>query len=214
MEDRQVDAVLERELANSGLELDPALRARITSSLADLFTVLAAAMVGLMGTAGWERMTVPQLLGITALLASGVCLLALLLAWQMRPGSYRPMGTATAIGAFGVGLLTGMALLFPWGSSQAFVAQGWPCLASGLGVAIPGVLLLWLLVRRGAPLSFPHLGASLGATAGLLGVTVLQFHCPHQEALHLLAWHGSILLIATAIGVFVGLLAERLARRA
>jgi hypothetical protein len=58
------------------------------------------------------------------------------------------------------------------------------------------------------------MGATLGATAGLLGVTVLQVKCPHQEALHLLVWHGSVLAIATGAGLLTGWLAQRSSRRA
>src|SRR4029077_7430607 len=133
-----------------------------------------------------------ELLAMAALYATGVSLLAVSLAWQMRPGSYRRVSTTALLGAFGIGLLLGMALLFPWQSSPAFALEGWPCLLGGLGIAVPGALLLWLVVRRGAALSFTTLGATLGATAGLLGVTVLQFKCAHQEASHLLVWHTGV----------------------
>lgn len=40
-------------------------------------------------------------------------------------------------------------------------------------------------------------------------MTALQIKCPHQEAPHLLVWHGSVLLIAAGTGVLIGWLAER-----
>ena len=68
---------------------------------------------------------------------------------------------------------------------------------------------MWLIVRRGAPLAVGTLGATIGAAAGLLGVTVLQFRCPLQEAPHLLVWHGGVLVLATVAGSAVALLAHR-----
>ena len=53
-------------------------------------------------------------------------------------------------------------------------------------------------VREGSrkiALSPTALGASVGAMAGLVAVTVLQFDCVYQEALHLLLWHWSVLAI-------------------
>ena len=105
--------------------------------------------------------------------------------------------------------LSSLALLFPWRGVQAFVAMGWPCLLGGLGIAVPAALLLWVIVRRGAPLSVGTLGATIGATAGLLGVTVLQFKCPLQEAPHLVVWHGGVLVVATVAGWAVAHLAHR-----
>ena len=204
-------------------QVPPALAARITHSLAAslepvqllspvsvsvlqilaVFGVFALTLVLLMGTAGASRMTIVEFVAMAALLATGVCLFAVSLAWQMRPGSYRRVSTTALLGAFGVGLLIGMALLFPWQSSPAFALEGWPCLLGGLGMAVPGALLLWLVVRRGAPLSVTAMGATLGATAGLLSVTVLQFRCPHQEASHLLVWHAGVLALTTASGILL-----------
>jgi hypothetical protein len=162
-----------------------------------------------MGTVGLEHMSRFQLLAISAVLATGVCLFSASLASQIRPGSYQRVSGIALVAVFGVGLLTGMALLFPWRAARPFLAQGWPCLLGGLGVAAPGAILLWIVLRRGAALSAVTLGATIGATAGLLGVTVLQFKCPLQEAPHLLVWHGGVLVTATVAGAAVALLAHR-----
>jgi hypothetical protein len=45
--------------------------------------------------------------------------------------------------------------------------------------------------------------------AGLLAVTVLQFGCVYQEALHLLLWHWSVLAIAAGAGALLGTLSSR-----
>lgn len=232
MDDRQLETMLEEQAGSAG-PISPELQARIAGSLTDslrpvkpvssvivsllqiaaVFAIFAVALVAVMGTAGLARMSAVQLGVIAALIVAGAGLFSLSLAWQMRPGSYQFLRPAGILGIFGVGLLTGMALLFPWVSPQAFVIQGWHCLASGLAVAAPAALLVWLVVRRGAPLSMSAWGATLGATAGLLGVTVLEFQCPHQEALHLLVWHGSVLIITTAAGIVIARTAVRFFRR-
>jgi len=191
----------------------PALRASITQIIV-LFVVFSSALVTVMGTAGIARASLLQVVGIGVLIATGVYLFSVMLARQMRPGSYQPVPAHTVLAAFGLGLLTAMGVLFPWGAAPRFVAQGWPCLLGGMSVAIPAAALLWLIVRRGAPLSMRTMGATLGATAGLLGVTVLQVKCPHQEALHLLVWHGSVLVIVTGAGWLAGWLAQRFSQRA
>jgi hypothetical protein len=138
-----------------------------------------------------------------------VSLFSLTLAWQIRPGSLQKIPAKLSWACFGVGFLTGAALLFPWRGAEAFVSRGWPCLLTGSAVAIPGGVLFWLLTRRGVPLSAGAFGGTLGAIAGLLGLTVLQFHCLYQNAAHLLLWHGGILVLSITTGLLVALAIER-----
>ena len=179
-----------------------------------IFCAAVAVMLAVMGTAGLARMTPVQIAGMSALLIAGAALFAVSLARQMRPGSAQRLPAPLILSVFGAGLLIGMALLFPFRDQPAFVATGWPCLAAGLGMAAPSALLLWLTVRRGAWLSLQILGVTLGATAGLLGVTVLQYQCPHQDAWHLLVWHGPVLAVAAGAGLLVARVAMRLLSRA
>ena len=166
-----------------------------------VYAALAAAFLGMMGTAGATEMSIRQFATMTGILAAGAGLLALSLARQMRPGSpHRP--PAPVIPAIiGLACLSAMAGLFSWLPAGVFFAEGWPCLVAGLTMAAAGGLSLGLAVRRGAPVSVRTFGATLGATAGWVGVTVLQYKCPHQQALHLLAWHGSVLVVGSAVGV-------------
>lgn len=173
------------------------------------FAVLSWGLIAVMGTAGIARASLIQIVGIGVLLTIGVCLFSAMLGNQMRPGSYQPVRWHIMLAAIGIALLTSMGVLFPWDEGSRFVAQGLPCLLAGVSMAVPAAALLWLAVRRGALLSMIKTGATLGATAGLLGVTVLQAKCPHQEAPHLLAWHGSVLLIPIGAGVLTGWMAQR-----
>ena len=174
-----------------------------------IFVLVAAGMIGLMGVSGLRTLHPSQALGMIAILAVEVVLLSLVLAWQMRPGSRQRIPAKLSWACFGAGFLTGAALLFPWRAAPSFVSQGWPCLLTGSAIAIPGGILFWLLARRGIPLSPTAFGGTLGAIAGLLGMTVLQFRCIYQHAAHLLVWHGAILALAIAAGVWIARVMDR-----
>jgi hypothetical protein len=100
--------------------------------------------------------------------------------------------------------------LFPWREPGTSTGLSWQCSLREFAIAAPAAALLWMLLRRSAPaLSPTALGASAGAIAGLLAVTVLQFGCVYQEALHLLLWHWSVLAISAGAGALLGRLSGR-----
>jgi hypothetical protein len=189
------------------------LREALIAEFIAVFVVLSTVLTALMGTAGIVHASMTQVVVIGVLLLTGVYLFATMLANQMRPGSYQPVSWHVVLAAMGLALLVAMGVLFPWVARPRFVAEGLPCLVSGVGIAIPAAALLWLGVRRGATFSIIAKGGTLGAIAGLVGVTVLQIKCTHQEAAHLLAWHWSVLLIAVGGGVLAGWLAQRVSDR-
>ena len=174
-----------------------------------LFAIPAAAIMGL---GGFETMDVFQLIPITAVLALGLVLLALSLAWQITPGSLQRISVRGAVNILVAGFTVGVVFLFPWHTPEAFLARGWPCLRAGLMMALPAGLLFWQVARRGAPLEMKALGGTLGAISGLLGVSVLQFHCDRQETEHLLFWHGGVLLVSIVAGVLGASAASHLRR--
>ena len=158
-------------------------------------------------------MNVFQLIAVAVVLALGVALLAFSLAWQVTPGSLRRISVRAAVNILVAGFIVGVVFLFPWHTPEAFLARGWPCLKAGLLMALPAALLFWLLVRRGAPLEMNTLGGTLGAISGLLGVSVLQFHCDRQETEHLLFWHGGVLVVSIVAGWLIASAAGRWGRR-
>jgi hypothetical protein len=228
--DKKIDRLLELAPAP---ELSPELHRQISGALAaslqpvkpipatsvlagqfaSIFLVFAAALIALMGVTGFRTLDAGQAVGIVVILAVGVSLFSLLLAWQIRPGSLQEIPAKLAWACFGVGFLTGAALLFPWRGAEAFVSRGWPCLVAGSAVAIPGGVLFWVLTRRGVPLSAGAFGGTLGGLAGLLGMTVLQFRCLYQNATHLLVWHGGVLVLSITTGVLIALAIEHNGRR-
>jgi hypothetical protein len=82
------------------------------------------------------------------------------------------------------------------------------CLKNGLSFSIAAAVLLWLILRRGAILLPKLMGAAAGGLAGLSGFSVLEVNCPNLNALHILAWHGGVVLIGSLGGVLVGAAVE------
>ena len=178
--------------------------AAMTAEFVIVFLLIFAAVISRMIVVGFEVMNLPQLIGISTILSFGVVLLALSLAWQIRPGSLRRIPEWALVAILGAGLLVGILSLFPWKTPDAFVVRGIRCLRAGLVLAAPVALVFLFLVRRGAPLGLRSLGGTLGAIAGLLAVTVLQYTCDLQDIGHLLVWHGGVLILSTLAGALVG----------
>lgn len=61
---------------------------------------------------------------------------------------------------------------------------------------------------RGWVVARAAIGASVGALAGLLAASVLQFTRDRQDAGHLLVWHGGILLASIVLGMLVAWMAD------
>ena len=181
----------------------------LTAQLLVIFLIVALAATGMMNAVGIAVMKQWQLIGIIGFLAVGAAFLSLSLAWQMTPGSLRRVPATTALTILAASFLVGVAILFPWQTPEGFFRFGWHCLRVGLMMAGPAAVLFGILVWRGAPLGFGMLGATLGAIAGLLSVTILQFTCDHQDAIHLVAWHGGVLAISTLMGIVIGLSVRR-----
>src|ERR1019366_5363418 len=97
----------------------PATRV-LAGQVAALFLVFAVALIAMMGVTGFRTMDIWQAVVTVAILAVGVSLLSLVLAWQIRPGSQQRISAMLAWACLGVGFLTGAALLFPWRGAKAF----------------------------------------------------------------------------------------------
>jgi hypothetical protein len=169
-----------------------------------LFVLLTIPASGMMDLMGWRLMSPGQVTAVTAVLIAGAALLSLSLAWQMTPGSLQRIPANRAMWILSVSFLVVVAILFPWHTPEGFFRLGWRCLKMGLLMAVPAAALFGILLRRGAALSPGALGGTLGAISGLLGITVLQFQCDTQDAIHLLVWHGAVVVISASIGFLIG----------
>jgi len=165
-----------------------------------LFAGVAAAFIGM---SGLRYMSTAQLVGMSTIFMAGAALLSLSLAWQMTPGSLQRYAPKTLVPLLAGVFWLSVTLLFSSSVPEAFVTRGLFCLGTGLLMAAPASVLFWLLMRRGSALAMGPLGASLGAIAGLAGVTVLQLTCSHQDLGHLFTWHGAVLVASISLGVLI-----------
>ena len=167
-----------------------------------LFAGLARAMAGV---AGFRRMNLTQLSGMSAILLLGATLLAVSLVRQMIPGRLQRFSAKTILPALTTAFLLGVALLFPFRAPEAFLARGLHCLGLGLLMSVAVAIPFAFFARRGAIQRMGVMGATLGASAGLFSVAVLQFSCSHQDLGHLLVWHGLVLAASILLGACLAL---------
>jgi hypothetical protein len=169
-----------------------------------VFGAYAVGLIAAMDKSGFHLMSKSQMCSMAAIFAAGGVLFSLMLVNRMVPASRRTVPLPLVLTLFGVGVVGGLALLFPWTASPAFVSEGWPCGLMELAIAAPAAFIFWLLARRGALFAGASLGAALGGLAVVLSLLILQFQCMFQQAPHLLVWHAGTATLAIALGALPG----------
>ena len=159
---------------------------------------------------GWGVLSIPQKIVVFPSLAAGTGLLASSMVRQMFPGSKHPVSPRLLPLGVLILLMLAMVAVFQQQVEFAFVSNGLRCLRTGLTYAIPGALLLWLLLRRGAILSPKLTAATAGGFSGLIGLAVLVVHCPILNRYHILVWHMGVLLLSMLGGLALGAALERI----
>ena len=198
---QQIQAAMLRDLK----PVRPLAPSRVyLSAFALIFLVVVAASSLQLGANGWVVLSVSQKLAVFAALATSAGLLALSMVGQMAPGSKHAISPISFLVGILVLLLLVMAGLFRLHEESEFIPNGLICLKSGLMYSIPGAFLLWLLARRGAILSPKLIGATAGGFAGLIGLTVIEVHCPNLNRYHILVWHGGVILLSALGGFALG----------
>ena len=185
-------------------------QSRLVFTFVAVFTVCAVGLIAILNKDGFHLMTGVQMGLMAAILAGGGILFSFTLAWRMVPGSRWRIPFSLALTVSGLAPIAGIALLFPWHTSSAFVSEGWPCAALELTITIPSAVVYWLIARRGALFASSGLGASLTALAVFLALIPVQFQCMFQQAPHLLVWHGGAALLLIGLGTLIGELASHL----
>ena len=223
MRNNDIDDILGRA-AQAPEPVDPAVLARVTTSigaslkavrplpsrwiLAGVFIVLAAAAgIGtavVLGTGGWDRLSVMEAVVIFSALAVLLCVVGAVCVSQIVPGSRWYAAPALPLVAGAIALSAIFAVLFRDYATPHFIASGYPCLRQGLEVALPTGLLLWLLLRRGFAVHPAGAGLAAGTLAGLAGLTMLEMHCAYFSAPHVVVWHVGVIPIAAAAGGAIG----------
>ncbi len=154
----------------------------------------------LVGQHGWHALTVLQRSLIFIPLAAIAALLVYSVVHQMTPAAKYPRSTAMLASAFFLWLLVFMLLIFRPASEPGFVEHGFACFRTGMAFALPSGLLFGVLLRRGAGFTPLLTGATAGGLAGLIGLTVLEIHCPNLNLYHIVVWH----VLVTVVCLFLG----------
>jgi hypothetical protein len=192
-------------LASSLTPVKPlASQPRLVFEFLAVLTACAIGLIAIMDIAGFHLLVGMQMALMAMIFAAGGMLFSVILAWQMVPGSRRGFPLSLGLVLLGLEVLGGMALLFPWQTSRAFVSEGWPCAVMELMIAVPAAVVFWLLARRGALLGGAGAGAAVGGLAVVLALTPVQFQCMFQQAPHLLVWHGVTAAILIGLGALIG----------
>ena len=163
------------------------------------------------GPGALADLSVLQLVVVVLTFGAAAVLLAVSLSCQMVPATRQRLPVPALLAGVAALFALVVLLLFPWGDPHSDDLTS-ACTWFGLGVAAPTALITTLLARRGAPLDYARLGASVGAASGLLGVMVLQIHCTRLQASHYVIWHGLVLLVSLCVGAAAGAAARGLTR--
>jgi hypothetical protein len=164
----------------------------------------------LLGTTGWNALSIMQRFGVFVALAGGAVLLAISMVRQMVPGNKHTFAPSTLLPAILVVLMMVIAATFRPQRESVFLASGVTCVKNGLTCSIPTGFLLWLILRRGAILYPKPIGAVAGGLAGLAGLSVLEINCANLNVFHVLLWHVGVVAINSLGGALVGGIVESL----
>ena len=180
----------------------------LLGAFAGIFISIVALSVYRLGAFAIPVMTPLQTAVILSALAISTGFLASSLVNQMVPGSrHRVSPTLLVIGVT-ISLTMTIALLFQFQQEHTFWRSAWVCIRAATPIAGLASVLFWLVLRRGAVLSPSMTGAATGLFAGLVGTTVLEFHCPILNGWHILASHLGVAMLCVLGGFVTGLTAE------
>ncbi|HEY7390828.1 MAG TPA: NrsF family protein [Bryobacteraceae bacterium] len=178
-----------------------------------IFVVLMTIGVIHLGAFAWVELSLMRRIMICTSLGASAALLAYSMVQQMFPGSRRYLSPAFLSAGTFVCLTLVLTALFEVGHSGRFIRDGIPCFEAGIPYAIPGAVLFWLILRRGALLSPRATGVICGALAGLIGVSVLEVHCSNFDLRHILVWHLGVGVAGALAGLAIGWVGQLISRK-
>jgi len=202
------------EQIESGLlsDLRPVRRTRkayLLAALAAIFLVGVAFAVSRIGAFALAVMTPVQAGVMLGAVATGAVLTAYSLVHLILPGSLHRIPPAVLPFAIALAFATATVVLFEFQPELHFWAAAWWCIRTGTVFGALAAVPLWLVLRRGAVLSLVMTCLASGVFAGLVGMMVLEIHCPILDVWHILFAHLGVLLILATAGLATGLAVEK-----
>ena len=83
------------------------------------------------------------------------------------------------------------------------------CLFLGLIISFVPWVIAMVLLWRGLPTAPTLTGAVAGMAAGLYGLAMLHLSCPNTSLMHLMFFHGGVIVLASLLGAGIGRLVLR-----
>jgi hypothetical protein len=173
------------------------------AGFAGIFLVVCIVGCYIVGQYGWHALSELQKVAVFVPLAATTALLAFSVVRQMRPAAKHARSSALISAGLFIVLLLIMMVIFQPARESAFVRHGLACFRTGMAFAIPTSFFFALLLLRGATLSPLLTGATAGGLAGLVGLVVLEIHCPNLNVYHIVVWHVSVTFVCLAAGLIL-----------
>lgn len=173
-----------------------------------IFLSIVALGVYRLRALGFGVMTPLETSAILSALTISAVLLAYSLVHQMVPGSRHRLSPELLPAAIAIALTVAIVVLFPFKHEHNFWRNAWSCARVGTPIGFLAAIPFWLILRRGLILSPAISGAATGLFGGLVGMTVLEIHCPNLDAWHILVAHLGVAIACALVGLVVGWLAE------
>lgn len=118
------------------------------------------------------------------------------------PGHHGRRWALIAAGALGTWLL--VALAGALGAHPGPAGVGFRCLRNLAVFSLPPGLLLYLMLRRAAPLDRGTVGMLATVGTAALAHVGTRFVCHNDGALHVLVWHCDFVLVLGGVGILLG----------
>lgn len=197
---------IERRIANDLLPVRPVSSARLVIALLGIFVLAVACGVYRLGTVGLTAMSYLQSSATLIALAAGAVLLSDSLVRLITPGSRHRVSPAWLPVLTLISLTFIAAALFRFLPEQAFWWNWWECFRPGAFIGLLVAVSFWLVLRTGAILSPPMVGAASGLLSGLVSATVLEIRCPNLDAWHIVLAHLGVAAAGGLVGLIAGAL--------
>ena len=109
------------------------------------------------------------------------------------------LGTATIVWALGE-----LVMAAATGAPTGRLTFAWHCVYKTASVAAIPSVLLFLMVRRAAPLRAARAGFLVLLATAAVGVLGANIICPNDRPLHMLLWHAAPLMVFAGLGAALG----------